>query len=260
MLSDITPLILTYNEEENIDRCLRGVAWAKRIVVVDSFSTDKTLEICRSFPQVDVRQRKFDAHGQQWNFGLHETDITTPWVLALDSDYMVNEAAAAEIAALQPPPSILGYRATFDYCVGGRRLRCGVYPPVVVLFRRERSRYVQDGHTQRIAVEGDVLELKTRLQHDDRKPLARWITSQTAYAQLETERMLNSSRGLRDVFRTRLPISWMLIPTYILIFRGGLFDGWRGWIYALERAIAEALISLAYLKRTRSPSHDGQPR
>ena len=89
MLDQITPLILTYNEAPNIARALAGVSWAKDIVVVDSFSDDETVAIAKSFPQVRVFQRTFDNHRNQWEFGLKETGITTPWVLALDADYVV---------------------------------------------------------------------------------------------------------------------------------------------------------------------------
>src|SRR5436190_63 len=78
MLNEITPLILTYNEAPNIARTLASVSWAKEIVVVDSFSSDNTLKIARSFPQVRTFQRAFDCHQNQWEFGLKETGITTP--------------------------------------------------------------------------------------------------------------------------------------------------------------------------------------
>ena len=65
MFESITPLILTYNEAPNIGRILRRLTWAKRIVVIDSYSTDETLEILRSFPQVEVYQREFDTAANQ---------------------------------------------------------------------------------------------------------------------------------------------------------------------------------------------------
>ena len=80
MLDQITPLILTYNEAPNIGRTLESLSWASDIVVVDSFSDDETLEIAASFPQVRIFQRAFDSHRNQWEFGLRETEIKTPWV------------------------------------------------------------------------------------------------------------------------------------------------------------------------------------
>ena len=79
------PPNLTYNESPNIGRILQRLTWAKRIVVIDSYSTDETLEILKSFPQVDVYQRKFDTFANQDNHGLDQ--ITSEWVLSLDADY-----------------------------------------------------------------------------------------------------------------------------------------------------------------------------
>src|ERR1044071_5039777 len=154
MLERITPLILTYNEAPNIGRVLGGLHWAREIVVVDSFSDDETVTIAASFPNVRVIQREFDCHRNQWEFGLKETGISTPWVLALDADYVMTEEFVAELRKLQP--GAVGYRASFIYCINGKKLRSGIYPPVTVLYRREAARYVQDGHTQRVALDGAI--------------------------------------------------------------------------------------------------------
>ena len=144
MLDQITPLILTYNEAPNIARTLRSVSWAKDIVVVDSFSDDDTLEIAKSFPSVRVFQRAFDSHRNQWQFGLKETGIATPWVLALDADYVLSDELIAELESLQPNPATAGFRTSFVYCINGKKLHSGIYPPVTVLYRRESATYIQD--------------------------------------------------------------------------------------------------------------------
>ena len=133
MLDEITALILTYNEAPNIDRTLAAVAWARDIVVVDSFSDDETLEIAASFPQVRVFQRQFDSHRNQWEFGLRETCIKTPWVLALDADYVLTNDAQNELRTLRPDANVGGYRAKFAYCIHGKKLHSGIYPAVTVL-------------------------------------------------------------------------------------------------------------------------------
>ena len=99
-LSQITPVILTFNEEANIGRCLANLDWASDIVVVDSHSTDRTREICAANPRVRLFERAFDSHAGQWTYAAKETGVTTPWVLALDCDYMVTPQARAEMAAL----------------------------------------------------------------------------------------------------------------------------------------------------------------
>ena len=245
MLDQITPLILTYNEAPNIGRTLESLSWASDIVVVDSFSDDETLEIAASFPQVRIFQRAFDSHRNQWEFGLRETEIKTPWVLALDADYVVTNAAVVELKSLTPKSDTAGYRASFTYCINGRELHSGIYPPVTILYKRGRASYVQDGHTQRVVIEDRVEELQAPLQHDDRKSLRVWLNSQARYAQLEGERI--SKREALD-FTDRLRLCFVVVPPaiffYCLIVRGGVLDGWPGLYYAFQRALAEFMLSL----------------
>ncbi|HET9478989.1 MAG TPA: glycosyltransferase family 2 protein [Pyrinomonadaceae bacterium] len=253
MLEHITPLILTYNEAPNIGRTLERLTWARDIVVVDSFSNDETIEIATSFSQVRVFPREFDCHRNQWEFGLSETGISTPWVLALDADYIVTSEALAELKNLRPDAATAGYRAKFTYCINGSRLHSGIYPPTTVLYRRKVADYVQDGHTQRVVVDGRVEELRSTLLHDDRKPLSRWLRSQVRYAELESKKLLTADRKSLDI-PDRLRRWSILAPPaalfYCLIVRGGIFDGWPGLYYAFQRTVAELLLSL-YLIESR---------
>jgi glycosyltransferase involved in cell wall biosynthesis len=250
MLHQITPLILTYNEAPNIGRILERLTWARDIVIVDSFSDDDTVEIASSFPQVRVFQRAFDSHRNQWEFGLRETGIETPWVLALDADYVVTNEALAELKELRPDAETTGYRARFTYCINGKRLHSGIYPPVTVLYRREAAAYVQDGHTQRLVVDGPVEELRATLLHDDRKPLRRWLNSQARYADLEAAKLMTTSPEALN-FKDRLRLWLVVAPAatlfYCLFVRLGIFDGWAGFYYAFQRSLAELMLSLYLL-------------
>jgi glycosyltransferase involved in cell wall biosynthesis len=253
MLDQITPVILTYNEAPNIGRTLERLTWARDIVVVDSFSNDDTVEIASSFSQVRIFQRAFDSHRNQWEFALRETGINTPWVLALDGDYVLTSEAVAELKQLQPDAETAGYRAKFVYCINGKKLHSGIYPPVTVLYRRDAAAYVQDGHTQRVVVDGPVAQLRAALLHDDRKPLRHWLNSQARYAQLEAAKLMTTSReGLN--LNDRLRLCFVVAPAaalfYCLIARGGIFDGWRGFYYAFQRSLAELMLSL-YLLESR---------
>jgi glycosyltransferase involved in cell wall biosynthesis len=245
MLEQITPLILTYNEAANIGRTLERLSWARDIVVVDSFSDDETLEIAKSFPHVRIFQRAFDNHRNQWEFGLRETEIKTQWVLALDADYTVTNEVVAEFTRLKPGSTTAGYQAGFVYCVNGKQLHSGIYPPVTVLYRREAASYVQNGHTQRVVIDGPVEPLRARFLHDDRKPLSRWLNSQIRYAELEGERILKrEALDFRDRLRLCLVLAPVAIFFYCLIIRGGIFDGWPGFYYAFQRTLAELMLSL----------------
>jgi glycosyltransferase involved in cell wall biosynthesis len=246
MLDQITPLILTYNEASNIARTLGALSWAKDIVVVDSFSDDNTVEIAKSFPQVRVFQRAFDCHRNQWEFGLKETGISTPWVLALDADYVLSDELIAELKNLTPNTQTAAYRASFVYCINGKKLRSGIYPSVTVLYRREAATYVQDGHTQRVEVDGVIEDLGAPVFHDDRKSLKRWFNSQAKYTELEAQK-LRAADPAQLAFADRLRRWRFVVPPVMLIYclfvRGGILDGRAGFYYAFQRAMAEAMLS-----------------
>lgn len=252
LLDDITVLILTYNEECNIKRTLGALKDFPHVVVLDSHSTDSTPAFVAGFSNATLHTRKFDQHALQWNFGLHECGILTEWVLALDADYVVSRALVDEIAALVPAPSLSGYRVAFDYCVYGRRLLSALYPAHVVLFRRSRGRYEQHGHTQRLVLEGGVVSLRARIDHDDRKPLERWFASQRRYAALEAEYLLSKPRdSLSRNDRVRLGglLGPALVFLYTLLWMRCIFDGWPGWFYVLQRTLAEIMIALEIISR-----------
>jgi glycosyltransferase involved in cell wall biosynthesis len=195
MLEQITPVILTYNEAANIGRTMEQLRWARDVVVVDSFSDDQTLDIVSSFPNSRISQRAFDTHMNQWAYALTETNIKSDWVLALDADYVLTPELIEELKALSPPSTVHGYRTRFLYCVNGKQLRGSAYPPATTLYRRANAVYIQDGHTQRIQVPGEVRDLQSPILHDDRKPLARWMQAQCRYMKLEAEKLLFSDSG-----------------------------------------------------------------
>jgi glycosyltransferase involved in cell wall biosynthesis len=255
MLDQITPLILTYNEAPNIARSLDSLRWASEVVVVDSFSTDETATIAASYPNVRVIKRAFDCHRNQWEFGLKETGITTEWVLALDADYIVTTDLVSEFENLKPSAQTTGYRASFIYCISGKRLHSGIYPPVTVLYRVAAANYIQDGHTQRVSLDGEIEELRSPILHDDRKPLRRWFESQKRYTKLEAQK-LRAAHPAELSFLDRLRRWPLIVPPlalfYCLIVRAGVFDGWAGFYYAFQRMVAELMLSLYLIENRRS--------
>lgn len=251
-LDQITILILTWNEAENIARTLAALSRFPHIVVLDSGSTDETEAIASAIPNLRLVRRPFDTHAAQWNHGLTDCGIATPWVLALDADHVMNETLVDEIAALRPAEDVVGYRLSFRYCVYGRPLSGTLYPPVVALYRRDRATYVQAGHTQRLAITGTIRDLAHPALHDDRKPLTRWLQSQQAYARLEARHLMETGCGPQrptDRVRRMLVPAPFLVLFYTLLVKGCVRDGWRGWFYALQRVLAEILIALELLDR-----------
>src|ERR1043166_23200 len=142
MFDNITPLVITYNEAPNIARTLNKLSWAKRIVVIDSGSTDATLDLLRGYPRVVVIHHPFSDFATQCNFGL--TQIDTPWVLSLDADYELSNGLVDEIGAFTDTDSVGAYRVPFVYRIYGRPLRGTLYPPRVVLCRAAMARYVNE--------------------------------------------------------------------------------------------------------------------
>lgn len=251
MLSQITPLILTFNEEANIARTLERLRWAQDVVIVDSGSTDATLALIAQFPNARVHARKFDSHAQQWNFGLHDCNIKTEWVLALDADYVLTEDFTTALRELAPAEDTGGYKANFRYCIHGKQLRGSLYPAVTVLYRRDGAQYVQDGHTQRISHLHKTAMLSGYILHDDRKVLDRWIAAQVRYARLELEHLLRtpfSALSWPDRLRRFYVVMPVLALFYCLFLKGGILDGRGGLVYAMQRAIAEAVLSLVMLE------------
>lgn len=257
-LSDITPVILTYNESANIGRCLDMLKWAQRIVVVDSGSDDDTRRIAMTYANVAFFMRTFDTHSRQWSYAVNETGVATAWVLALDADYLVSAHAANWIAGFDDP-GIVAVSFPFQYAVNGRILRSGIYPPATVLYRPAFGSYVQDGHTQRLVVKGATVKAPVPMIHDDRKPLDQWFRTQSRYAQLEAKKLCDEGGGLKGWLRTHTPMLPLLIAIHCLVVRGGILDGPHGWLYALQRAVAEGMISVAFLhnKLQRKIGSDG---
>src|ERR1017187_4404252 len=250
MLKQVTPLILTYNEAPNLRRTLERLAWAKEIVIVDSFSTDETPAIAREFPQVRVVPRKFDTHTQQWNFGIGQTG--TPWVMSLDADYVLPATVAGELEALSPGEKLTAYFGKFRYCIWGRPLRGTLYPPRAVLFRKDRCQYVQDGHTQQLQISGQTGWLDSVIDHDDRKSLAHWFWAQDRYATLEAAKLAGTSADqltLPDKLRRKMIVAPFLVFFYTLLVKGLILDGWPGWFYVFQRTFAEIMLALRLLEK-----------
>jgi glycosyltransferase involved in cell wall biosynthesis len=250
MLDEITPVILTYNEAPNIGRTLDRILWANRIVVIDSGSTDETLQIVKRYPQVEVISKRFKDCASQWNFANSQVEVG--WILSLDADYELSDALVAELRSIEPSPTTAAYSARFVYRIFGYPLRGSLYPPRIVLYRNECAYYRNKGHTQDPVITGPVEMLSGVIFHDDRKPLARWFASQRRYAEVEAEYLVGTDpKSLRWVDRLRLA-GWpapLGVFVYTLVVKGCLFDGWQGWYYALQRLLAEVLIALEIIDR-----------
>jgi glycosyltransferase involved in cell wall biosynthesis len=247
MLDHITPVVLTYNEEQNIGRTLSRLSWARDIVVVDSGSTDGTLEILAACSNVRVFTRQFDTHAKQWRYAVEETQISTDWILRLDADYQVSEPLVSELAKLDPNAPVSAYRIRFDYAIFSHELFSSLYPAKPILLRKDKFCVWDRGHAEVWDVKGNIAALSAPVVHDDWKPTGQWVIGQTRYMQRELER-LRDGTGVVDWLRLRPPLMPIVAFIYCLVGKGLIVQGRAGIFYALQRMLAEAVLSLMVLE------------
>lgn len=250
-LGEICVVILTKNESSNIRRTLSRLQRFEEVVIVDSFSDDDTLDIASEFSNVRIVQRPFDQHATQWNYGVQETGIARRWILALDADYLVTDALVSELENLALNDKTVGYRANFVYCVDGKPLRGSLYPSNIVLFQRGAGEFFQDGHCQRLKVNGPEEMLNSKLLHDDRKSLSHWLAAQDRYMTLEVDVIRNSrfaELGWADRIRKVPGLSPLVVLFYVLFVKGAILDGRAGITYAIQRVVAEAILAIKLLQ------------
>jgi glycosyltransferase involved in cell wall biosynthesis len=248
--AEVTPLILTRDEAANIGRTLGQLAWAGEVVVIDSLSTDDTIAIAKTFPNVRVVERPFDDLASQWNFGVAQ--VKTPWVLTLDADYFVPAPFTSELRDLDPPPSVTYYSAEFTYAVHGHPLRASLYPGRPVLLRRDRVSFFMDGHTHRARIDGEGLRLREKIVHDDRKSFSSFVQRQRRYMRDEAAKV-RRGEGLNWAGRIRKlrVVAPFAVLVHTLLLRGLILDGSPGLHYAWERFVAEVILSIELLKPER---------
>ncbi len=229
----LSVIVITKNEEAVIRRCLASVAWADEIVVVDSGSSDKTIQICREFTD-KVVQADWRGFGPQKNLALGLA--TREWVLSLDADeYLPLGAESLIREATLCGPETSGYRLSrvSSYC--GRWIRhSGWAPdPVTRLFVRDRGRFSDDVVHERLTVQGRVAALELTLYHEAFVDLEEVLAKVDRYSTLGAQSM--HERGRRATLRQAVAHGfWAFIRTYLL--RGGIADGREGFMLAVSNA------------------------
>lgn len=249
MLEHITPIIITYNEIDNIGRTLKALSWAKRIIIIDSFSDDGTVEYCQQQANIELIQRKFDNFASQCNFALEQLG-NEEWVLSLDADYVLSKELVTEIQSLSPPASTHGLQVSFTYAIDGNNLPGSLYPPRTVLYQRQFAQYQQDGHAHRVSIDGRVETLQGKIIHDDRKSHQRWLASQYSYAKKEQQKIANTSfKKLSWSDKTRcIPgLAPTLVIPYLFFIKGLVLSGKPGLIYIKQRLQAEWILQKTLL-------------
>lgn len=250
--TQLQALILTKNEEPNIKRVLDKLTWLEKVVILDSYSTDTTLEIAAAYPNVTVVQRAFDTHGLQWNYGLSLLD--SEWVLSLDADYVLPDDFTQETIVYIRSGDKTAYETNFKFLVFGKPLLKDNTTPRPVLFKKALCSYFDDGHTQRLQINGAIGMYKAQILHDDRKSLSRWLSNQDGYAIKEANKLISSSSvGLpmsAKIRKTKV-LAPFIVFFYSLFIKGLIFNGWRGWHYTLQRTMVEIILALRLIEEEK---------
>jgi hypothetical protein len=245
----ITALILTKNEEPNLKRVLDKLTWLQRVVILDSFSTDATLDIANSYSNVEVFQRKFDTHGNQWNHGL--SLLKSKWALTLDADYVLTPEFIQETINIVAAPQYSAYETSFKFLVFGKKLLGDNTTPRPVLFDIDKCIYFDDGHTQRLKVNGTTGKYQSHILHDDRKSLSRWLSNQDGYAIKESKKLVNESAAgmpMSAKIRKTKVLAPFLVFFHCLFVKRLIFNGWAGWHYTLQRTMVEILLAIRLIE------------
>lgn len=208
MKAPVSVLVLTRNEEANIAACLESVNWAREVFVVDSLSTDRTVEICTSLG-AQVYSHSFEGYAAQRNWALDHLPFSTDWVLMLDADEVATPALAEEICTVvrSGNPECAGYYIKRRFFLLGTWLKHGgLYPTWILrLFKHRHVRFEERPMNEHAIVDGREGYLTRPFDHRDKKPLSDWIAKHNRYADLEAEEFMQETLagGYDSSIRTR---------------------------------------------------------
>jgi glycosyltransferase involved in cell wall biosynthesis len=257
-------LILTKNEEANMPACLESVAWCDDVVVLDSISSDRTIEISEQ-GGARVFQRGFDDFGTQRNFALDGIEFRHRWVFHLDADERFNEELLLECER------VIGLDEHSAYFVPNRIIflgrwikRCTQYPyPQVRLLKVGEVRFAKAGHGQREdQAKRGVGHIHVAYDHFNfSKGIRDWVEKHNRYSSEEAVEMVRfcstpldwraiaSSDGMRGKrflkqMHARLPGRWLVKFMYLYFLRLGFLDGYPGFAYCVLQGFYDFLITV----------------
>ncbi|MBI3802817.1 MAG: glycosyltransferase family 2 protein [Nitrospirae bacterium] len=225
----ISVTVITRDEAGEIDACLSSVAWADEIVVVDSGSTDRTVEIAKRFTG-KVFHHPWEGYARQKNWAVAQA--SHDWILSLDADERVSPALREEIErAIGAPSPAAGYLIPRKNFFLGHWIRHGGWSPdyVLRLFQRKEGRFLDRKVHEAVSVDGPVGRLKTPLEHYTYRSLEAYFERMERYSTLAAEELFERGKKANALDLTLRP--WTtFIRMYLL--RLGFLDGWDGFLLA----------------------------
>lgn len=225
-MAKISVIIITKNEEENIRDCLESVKWADEIIIVDSFSNDKTVETAKEYTD-KIFQREWMGYGKQKNFALEKA--TREWVLNIDADERVTEGLAQEIKeAIQREPCAGYYIPNRAYFLGKWIRHSGWYPDYHLrLFKKGKGRFNERMVHEAVEVSGKKDYLKGSIEHFTAKSIGEYLNRMDKYAKLTIEEKGGRAGWCQVFFHP----PFTFLKMYVI--KRGFLDGIPGLILAL---------------------------
>lgn len=260
----ISVMIFTFNEEIHLPKCLDWLAWCDDVIVIDSYSTDRTVEICRA-KGVGMFQHAFEGFGSQRNWAIENVPMKYDWVLILDADELVPDTLVGEIRdkLARVPGNIGAFQLRRRFHMWGRWLRySALYPTWVVrLVHKTRVKYVNRGHAETQQVDGDIGRLHNDLIDENLKGIDEWFERQNRYSRAEAEYELREEQGgwlSSAIFSSesikrraalkqlawRLPGRGFAYFIYSYVVRLGFLDGRDGFMFCVMRSVYQAMIEV----------------
>ncbi len=257
--------ILTHNEEIDIAACIESAMLSDDIIVVDSISSDRTIEIAQQYP-VRIVQHPFESHGKQRTWMLRELETKHEWVYILEADERMTPELFQECLQAIQSQEYIGYYVAERVIFMNQWIRHSTqYPRYQMrLFRKDKVWFTDYGHTEREVCDGPTGFLRESYPHYTcSKGLSRWIEKHNRYSTdeaAETLRQLKSGsvswqnlffgksevekrRALKDL-SLRLPFRPLVRFFYMYFLLGGCLDGRPGFAWCTLQAFYEYLILL----------------
>lgn len=243
----LTTIILTYNEELHIRRCLENVCpISKKVYVVDSPSTDKTVDICHEFDNVEVVVHKYPGNqAEQFNWALDNLKIDTEWVLRLDADEYLTPELIKEMEDKVPvlDKDVSAIVMPLGRAFMGQLLRHGIVNGVsmIRMFRYGKARYevrMMDEHL--LVLDGVTVAFEHKFVDASRLPLAEFVAKHNNYSTREAVQLLDAEFGLLQIDNTEAEYAAEVAvkrTQKAKYAKMPLF--WRSWAYFFYRYIAK---------------------
>ncbi len=235
-MEKLSVLLPTFNSQELIRDCLEAFRWADEILVVDSFSTDQTLDICKEYG-ARIIQHEYVNSAKQKNWAIPQ--CAHEWVLQVDTDERLEEGAREEIEAVlrDPSPDVDGYRFPFKHHILGEWIRvAGLYPEYHLrLFRKATGRFQDREVHAHVQVPGRVETMSHHFLHYGMPTLSKQLANLDRYSRYEADELAKRGRGAGAFDLVARP--WIAF-FYRFILQRGFTAGFRGFVISIHAAIS----------------------